>query len=124
QALRESDARRAAILQTALDAIISMDQEGRVVEFNPAAERTFGFRRTEVLGQPLAEFIVPPSLRESHRRGLAHFLASGSGPVLNRRIEITALRADGTEFPVELAITPFEVGGSWVFTAYIRDITE
>jgi two-component system cell cycle sensor histidine kinase/response regulator CckA len=124
QALRESDARRAAILQTALDAIISMDQEGRVVEFNPAAERTFGFRLAEVLGQPLAEFIIPPSLREAHQRGLAHFLASGSGPVLNRRIEITALRADGTEFPVELAITPFEAGGSWVFTAYIRDITE
>ena len=124
RALRESDARRASILQTALDAIISMDQEGRVVEFNPAAERTFGFRRAEVLGQPLAEFIIPPTYWEGHHRGLAHFLASGSGPVLNRRIEITALRADGSEFPIELAITPFEVGGSWVFTAYIRDISE
>ena len=124
QSLRESDARRAAILQTALDAIISMDQEGRIVEFNPAAEATFGFRRAEVIGQPLAELIIPPSLREAHHRGLAHYLASGSGPVLNRRIEITALRKDATEFPVELAITPFEVGGSLVFTAYIRDITE
>jgi PAS domain S-box-containing protein len=114
----------AAILDTALDAIISMDQDGLVIEFNPAAERTFGFRRADVIGRPLVDFIIPPSLREAHRRGLAHFLATGSGPVLNRRIDITALRADGTEFPVELAITPFRSGGSWLFTAYVRDIVE
>lgn len=124
QAERERDAGKTAILETALDAIIFMDSEGCVTEFNPAAERIFGFRRAEVLGQPLADFIIPPALREAHCRGLAHFLATGSGPVLNRRIEISGCRADGTEFPVELAITPFQVDGVWAFTAYIRDITE
>ncbi len=107
RALLESDAVRAAILSSALDAIISMDPEGRIVEFSPAAERMFGFRRADLLGKPLADHIIPHSLRDAHRGGLAHYLATGSGPVLNRRIEITALRADGVEFPVELAITPF-----------------
>ena len=65
-----------------------MDEDGRITEFNPAAERTFGFRRADVIGQPLADMIIPPSLRDAHRRGLAHYLATGSGPVLNRRIEI------------------------------------
>jgi PAS domain S-box-containing protein len=112
------------MLETALDALIAMDAQGRVIEFNPAAESTFGFRRDDVLGQPLADLIIPPSMREAHRRGLAHFLATGSGPVLNRRIEISALRADGTTLPVELAISPFKTANSWIFLARVRDITE
>jgi PAS domain S-box-containing protein len=123
-ALRESEARKAAVLEAALDAIITINHEGKVMEFNPAAERTFGYSRSQVLGQSLAELLIPPSLRERHYRGLAHYLATGAGPVLNQRIEMPALRADGTEFLVELAITPIVTGGPPLFTAYLRDITE
>ena len=112
------------ILDTALDCIITMDEQGRVREFNPAAERVFGYSRSEALGRELAELIVPPALREGHRRGLAHYLATGEGPVLGRRIEINAQRRDGSEILVELAITAFKVKGASVFTAYLRDITE
>ena len=99
-AVRASEARKAAILETALDCIITMDHEGNVVEFNPAAERTFGYGRDQVIGQELCQFIVPPPLRDRHRTGMAHYLATGEGPVLGRRLELSALRADGTEIPV------------------------
>ena len=113
-----------AILESALDCIITMDAGGIVREFNPAAERVFGFARAEAVGQELAELIIPQSLREKHRKGLAHYLKTGEGPVLGRRIEINALRRDGSEILVELAITPFEIEGARFFTAYLRDITE
>jgi PAS domain S-box-containing protein len=113
-----------AMLTTALDCIITMDAMGKIREFNPAAERVFGFSREEAIGKELAELIIPPALRESHRRGLAHYLQTGEGPVLGRRIEINALRGDGSEILVELAITAFEVDGAPFFTAYLRDITE
>lgn len=113
-----------AILESALDCIITMDAAGIVREFNPAAERVFGYRRDEAVGQELASLIVPPSLRERHRQGLAHYLRTGEGPVLGRRIEIAAVRKDGTEILVELAITPLRITGSPIFTAYLRDITE
>jgi len=124
QARLQSEARTAAVLEAALDAIVTIDQGGNVVEFNPAAERMFGYARSAVLGRDMASLIIPPRLREAHRRGLAHYLATGEGPVLNRRVEIEAVRADGTEFPVELAITRVPVGGPPHFTAYLRDITE
>ena len=123
-AIRESEARKAAILQTALDCIITMDHEGKVVEFNPAAEKTFGYNRDEVVGWALADLIIPPSLRDRHHQGLAHYLATGEGPVLNKRIELPALHADGTEFPIELAITRISTAGPPVFTAYLREIGE
>ncbi|HKB37115.1 MAG TPA: PAS domain S-box protein, partial [Gemmataceae bacterium] len=123
-AVRESEARKAAILETALDGVITMDHQGRIVEFNPAAEAVFGYRRAEVLGRPLAELIVPPPLRERHQQGLARYLADGEGPVLNRRIEMPALRADGTEFPVELAITRIPAEGPPLFTGFVRDLSE
>jgi PAS domain S-box-containing protein len=122
--LRESEERKAGILRTALDCIITIDQQGKIVEFNPAAERTFGYRRDEVMGQEMAELIVPPALRERHYRGLAHYLATGEGPVLGRRIEMPALRADGTELQVELAITAIRLDGHPLFTAYLRDLSE
>lgn len=121
--LRSSEARKAAILETALDCIVSMDHEGRIVEFNPASEKTFGYRRDQVIGKELAEVIIPPSLRSRHRQGMAHYFATGEGPVLNQRLELPALRADGTEFPVELAITRISSGGPPQFTAYLRDIS-
>ncbi|MFN2489605.1 MAG: diguanylate cyclase domain-containing protein [Actinomycetota bacterium] len=123
EALRNSEALKAAILESALDCIITSDHHGRIVDFNPAAERTFGCARDEVVGKELAETIVPPALRERHRKGIAHYLTTGEGPVLNRRIEVTALRADRTEFPIELAIHAIHLQGLPVFTAYLRDIT-
>jgi PAS domain S-box-containing protein len=113
-----------AILSSALDCIITMDAKGRVLEFNPAAERVFGYTRAQAVGQELAELIIPPALRERHRRGLAHYLETGEGPVLDRRIEIAALRSDGSEILVELAITAFRIADAPVFTAYLRDVTE
>jgi protein-histidine pros-kinase len=124
EALRESEARKSAILESALDCIITADQHGRIIEFNPAAQRTFGFTQEEVAGKELAETIIPPAFRERHRRGLAHYLATGQGPVIGQRVELTALRADGSEFPVELAINAIPLAGQTMFTAYLRDITE
>jgi PAS domain S-box-containing protein len=123
-ALKRSEARKAAILDSALDCIVTIDHEGCITEFNPAAERTFGYRRDEVVGEPLADVIVPPSLREQHRQGFARYLATGETRVLGRRLELTAVRADGCEFPVELAITRIPLDGPPSFTGYLRDITE
>jgi PAS domain S-box-containing protein len=124
QAAQASEARKGAILQTALDAIITIDHQGTILEFNPAAEQMFGYNRAEVLNQELAAFIVPPSLRELHRQGLARYLTTGDSSMIGQRIEITALRADGTEFPIELAITRVPLAEPPMFTGYIRDITE
>jgi PAS domain S-box-containing protein len=124
RALAESEARKVAILQTALDCIITCDEQGRVVDFNPAAQRTFGYEPAEVIGKDLADLIIPPSLRERHREGMARHLATGKEVLLNRRIEMTARRADGTEFPTELAITRIPGPGPARFTAYLRDITD
>ncbi len=123
-ARRLKEARATAILDTALDCIITMDALGRVVEFNPAAERTFGYRCADVLGRELSELIIPEALRAAHRRGLAHYLATGEGPVLGKRFEVLALRADGTEFQVELAITRIAADGPPLFTAYLREISD
>ena len=124
QDLQHSEARKTAILDSALDCIVTIDHEGCITEFNPAAERTFGYRRDEVLGQQLADVIIPPALRERHRQGFARYLTTGESRVLGRRIEMTAVRADGSEFPVELAITGIPLDGPPSFTGYLRDITE
>jgi PAS domain S-box-containing protein len=122
--MRRSEARKSAILDSALDCVITMDHEGNIVEFNPAAEETFGYRRDEAVGKPLAELIIPPSLRKAHREGMARYLATGEGPVLGKRLELTGMRSDGTEFPVELAITRVDLPGPPLFTGYLRDITQ
>ncbi len=122
--LQDSEARKAAILEAALDCIITIDDQGRVLDWNPAAEQTFGYARAAALGQTLSELIVPPPLRAAHNQGIAHFLSTGSGPVLNRRIEVPALHAEGREFPVELTVVPIQSGGRTMFTAYLRDLTE
>ena len=124
QALGESEARQGAMVEAALDAIISMDHAGRVVEFNPAAERIFGHKRKDVLGRDMSDVIIPPGLRERHRQGMARYIATGEGRLIGRRIEITGMRADGSEFPVELAIAQISSKGPPVFTGFIRDITE
>ena len=123
-ALRDSEARTRAILRSAMDCVVTMDQEGRITEFNPAAERTFGYARDDVIGKPLADTIVPPSLRDRHHQGLARYLETGVAHVIGRRVELTGKRADGTEFPVEVAITRVETTTPPLFTGYIRDISE
>src|SRR5437763_15186879 len=85
------------ILDNALDCIITMDANGRVLEFNPAAERVFGFTRKEAVGKELAELIIPPAMRDQHRRGLAHCLQNGEGPVFGKRVQINGMRKDGPE---------------------------
>ena len=123
QKLRESEALKAAILNSALDSIITINAEGRVVEWNAAAAETFDYPSALAVGRELTELIIPDAYREAHRRGMAHYLATGKGPVLGQRIEITAIRADGCEFPVELAITPLQLASGTHFTATLRDIS-
>jgi PAS domain S-box-containing protein len=122
--VRESEARKSAVIEAALDCVVSIDHEGRITEFNPAAERTFGYSRSDVLGCVMGELIVPRSLRETHYRGFARYLETGEGPILGQRVEITALRRDGSQFPVELTVTRVDVPGPPSFTGYVRDITE
>ena len=122
--LRESEARHRAVLETAMDAFVGMDDKGHVIEFNPAAERMFGQARADVIGRELAEVIIPSAFRDAHRRGLARYLATGEHTILGRRIEVSARRADGTEFPVELTVTVARMDGPPTFSAYVRDLTE
>ena len=122
--LQESQAHNAAILNSSLDCIISMDERGRITEFNPAAEKTFGLNRENVLGKPVGETIVPPSLREAHCDGLSRYLSDGDSRVLGQRFETTGVRCDGSEFPVELGVVRVDLPGPPEFTAFIRDVTE
>ena len=122
--LRESENRKSAILNAALDAIITMDHHGKVTDFNPAAEKIFGYSSRDAVGKLLETLIIPERLRERHREGMKHYLATGEGPVLGRRIEMPALRADGTEFPVELSISRISNIEPPMFTATLRDITQ
>lgn len=122
--VRRSEARKSAILESALDAVVSMDHRGHVVEFNTAAEKMFGRTRDEVVGEEMAEMIIPPGTREQHREGLRRYLESGQAQIIGRRVELTGMRGDGSTFPVELAITRVDVDGPPLFTGYIRDISE
>lgn len=123
--LRDEEARKTAILEAALDAIITMDVEGLIVDFNPAAERDFGVARHEVVGKRLAATIIPERFREAHEKGLRRFLRTGKSGLIGKRIETTGLRADGSEFPVEVAINAaLQRNGQPFFTAHLRDISE
>ena len=123
EALRASEARKGAIVESALDCIIAADEEGRIIEFNPAAERTFGYRRRDVLGKALWETIVPPHLRSRHLETLE--AVPGPEPrVVGRRIETTGLKADGSQFPIELSVATYQQNGKTMFSASIRDLTE
>jgi diguanylate cyclase (GGDEF)-like protein/PAS domain S-box-containing protein len=123
-AVRESEARVRAMLEAALDAVVTIDHAGAIVEFNVAAERVFGYERADVIGEQMVDLIVPPSQRQAHLRGLQQYLATGEGPVLGKRIEVTAMRADGSEFPIELSIVRVDGLEPPVLTASIRDIGE
>jgi PAS domain S-box-containing protein len=124
QAQRSSEALKAAIVEGALDCIVTMDHRGNITDFNPAAERTFGYRRADVIGRSMADLIVPPALRQAHRAGLARHLATGEARILGKRLELQAMRADGSEFPVELAIDRIPGIEPPMFTGFIRDVTE
>jgi PAS domain S-box-containing protein len=123
--LVESEARKSAVLEAALEAIVTMDEHGDIVELNAAAAEMFGRDRESVIGQELAELLIPPALRERHREALQRFRRTGRGRILGRRLELSAMRADGSEFPIELTVTrvqlpdPTEI----LFTGYLRDIT-
>jgi diguanylate cyclase (GGDEF)-like protein/PAS domain S-box-containing protein len=122
-AARRGEALHQAMLRSAIDAVVTMDHEGRVLEFNEAAEETFGYDREDAIGREVAELIVPPSLRGRYRAALAGKLDKRSGN-LDDRMELTGMRSDGSEFPVELAIAPIEGAEPPIYTGYLRDITE
>ena len=123
--LQASETRQRAILESALDGIVSIDPQGIVLEFNPAAETIFGYRRADVLGRDLTEVIIPQSMRAAHKAGIARHIATGDSRILNTRIELPAMRADGVEIPLEVAITSAkDSNGETTYTAFIRDIGE
>ncbi|HEY1822391.1 MAG TPA: PAS domain S-box protein [Trebonia sp.] len=122
--LAASEARQRAVLEAALDAVVTIDLGGRVTHVNSSFEQTFGYRAADVIGRELAEVIVPPALRGAHREGIARYLGTGEPRILDQRIEVAAMRADGTEFPAEVTVTRTGVPGEPSFTGYIRDITE
>ena len=124
EAVHASESRLRAMLEAALDAVVTMDHRGRIVGWNRAAEATFGHRTQEALGRDMAQLIVPPTLRAAHRKGLARFLETGQAVVLDRRLELTGMHKNGTEFPVELTITRIGLPGPPTFTGYLRDITD
>lgn len=124
QALHSSEARQAAMIDVALDAIVMMDGGGNILEFNASAERIFGHSRQSALGRPMVDLIIPPALRERHRRGMERYLATGETTILGKHFETTGMRADGSEFPVELTVTRVPSGGLPIFTAYLRDISD
>jgi PAS domain S-box-containing protein len=122
--IEESEERIRRIIGTALDAVITMDAGGIVTGWSEHAETTFGWTRDEAIGRILAELIIPERLREAHEKGIARFLATAEGPVLNTRIEISGLHKQGHEIPIELAIAPIQTGATFEFCAFVRDITQ
>jgi PAS domain S-box-containing protein len=122
--LRESDARKSAILNAAFDCIITMDHHGNVVEVNRATEVTFGYRAGEMIGRELAELIVPPGWRTAHREGLERYVRTGRGALAGHPVEAQGMRRDGSEFPVELIVTRADLPGPPLFCGYLRDMTE
>ncbi|MGA2924634.1 MAG: PAS domain S-box protein [Solirubrobacteraceae bacterium] len=121
--LAPTQAPERSALDAALDCVIGIDDHGRVTYFNPSAERTFGYRASDAVGRELADVVVPPADRDAHRRGLARYLSTGEGSILGRRIELLAIRADGSEFPVELTVTRVQPPAGPGFVGFVRDIT-
>jgi diguanylate cyclase (GGDEF)-like protein/PAS domain S-box-containing protein len=124
QALRSTQARHSAVLDAAFDAIVTMDHDGRIVDFNGAAESMFGYRRDEAVGRLVSELLVPPRLREAHEQGLRRHLDTGEATVLGRPVQLSALRTDGSEFDAEIIINRIELPEGPLFTASIRDVSE
>ena len=123
EAVRISEARKSAVLASSLDAVITMDHRGRVVEFNPAAEELFGYTEQEALGEEMAALVIPQHLRDAHRNGLKRYLETGESNIIGHRVELTAARANGAEFPIELAVNRIAGADPPMFTGTVRDIT-
>src|SRR5680860_1277980 len=124
EALRKSEQRVRLIVDTSLDAIVTMMEDGNITGWNPQAEATFGWKRDEAMHRNLADLIVPEVHREAHRSGLQHFLETGIGPALNHRLDLTALHKKGGEFPIELTISPLMLREKYEFSANVRDVTQ
>lgn len=123
QELEESSQRYSATVNTALDCIILMDQYGKITEFNPSAETTFGFKREEALGQDMAELIIPSRYRTAHREGLQRFLSTSECNAIGQHVELEAIKKDGTEFPIDLSISVSHEAEGPIFIGFIRDTT-
>lgn len=124
EAVRTSEAHKEAIIENALECVIMMDSQGKVIEFNAASESTFGYQRSEALGRPVADLIVPASLRERHVQGLQRYLQTGQASILGKRVEMSGMRKGGLEIPLEIAITQVPNQDPPVFAAFLRDISE
>src|SRR5688572_1504945 len=124
KSLRQHEETNRLIMSSSLDAIICMDIFGKITFWNPQAEKIFGWKSGDIEGKHLANTIIPPQYREQHRKGLANYLVTGEGPVLNRIIEISAMDKAGNEFPIELAIIPIQQDETTFFCGFIRDISE
>ena len=122
--LVESDNTKSAILSATLDAVVTIDADGYVLDYNSGAEKIFGYSKEELLGKEMAEHIIPDAYREAHRNGMKHWRNTGEGPVLGARLELVAMRKDGSEFPIEISITPLDILDKTLFTAFMRDITD
>lgn len=122
--IEDNERRLTTFFRSGPDAIIVIDENQKILEWNPKAEIIFGYKETEIIGMLLSETIIPHQYREAHKRGLAHFLKTGEGPVLNKTIEITALHKNGHEFYISLSISNVKVDGKWLFIAFLSDITE
>ncbi|OGT00970.1 MAG: hypothetical protein A3F73_02530 [Gallionellales bacterium RIFCSPLOWO2_12_FULL_59_22] len=123
RALSESKGKLYTIIETALDAVVQIDDKEIITSWNRQAEKIFGWNRDEAIGRPLSQTIIPAQYREAHVNGIKRFLASGKGEMLNSRVELLGLHRDGREFPVELSVTAIKAGGNYEFNAFIRDIT-
>ena len=121
--LRRAEEKTRLIIDTALDAVITVDAQGTITSWNKQAEVIFGWSSPEAIGQHMSDMIIPEQDRMAHEHGIRHFLATGDGPILRRRIEVTAARRSGVEFPVELEVSPMKLDDEWIFSAFIRDIT-
>jgi PAS domain S-box-containing protein len=122
--LSESEMRVRSIINSALSAVEVINSSGKIIDWNVRAEKMFGWTYENAIGRELAETIVPPQFREAHRRGLKHFFATGEGPVINQLVELSAIRSDGSEFPIELSISVIKTDGTDTFCGFITDITE
>ena len=125
EAVRSLEELKRAMMKAALDAIVVMDEKGKTLEFNPSAQRIFGYTLEEARGKLVADLIIPPAYREIHRVGLQHYLETGEGPIIDKHVEeITGIRKSGEEFPVELTVCPIEVAGKQFFYGFLRDLSE
>ena len=123
EALRDSEERFRAVAETATDAIVAADKSGHITYFNPGAERIFGYAARDAIGRPLT-LLMPQRFHDAHRQGLARFLTTGEARVVGRTVELVGQRKDGTEFPLELSLASWKVGGDTFFAGILRDITE